>query len=96
MNELDVAFTEYVNTFKEADIQTKRKEIINSINEITASFDALANQINMPMHYLKSKEITELKDGFESEDDYLEALLVYVENAKSVIGQYLYNIISKE
>jgi hypothetical protein len=28
----------------------------------------------------------------ESEDDYLEALLVYIENAKSVLGEYLTKI----
>ena len=89
MNELDITFKEYIEAFKQLDIVDKRKEIINRINEITAMFDMLATESNISVSYLKSKEILELKDGSESEDDYLEALLVYVENAKSVLGQYL-------
>ena len=44
---------------------------------------------NMQVSYLKSNEIFELKDAYESEDDYLEALLINIENAKSVLCQYL-------
>lgn len=89
MNELDISFKEYIETFKQLKIVDKRKEIINRINEITAMFDMLATDANVPVSYLKSKEVLELRDGNESEDDYLEALLVYIENAKSVLGQYL-------
>ena len=89
MNEVEIAFKEYVDAFKQMDIINKRKEIIRNINEVTAMFDMLAAESNMQLSYLKSKEVTDLKDGYESEDDYLEALLIYIENAKSVLGQYL-------
>lgn len=95
MNEVEFAFKEYVEVFKQMELIDKRKEIIRNINEITAMFDMLANQSNMQLSYLKSKEITELKDGHETEDDYLEALLVYIENAKSVLGQYLIKVDSQ-
>lgn len=96
MNELDKTFNEYVEAFKQLDIVGKRKEIINRISEITAMFDMLATDINIPVSYLKSREVLELKDGNESEDDYLEALLVYIENAKSVLGQYLLKLVEEE
>lgn len=89
MNEVEVAFKEYVDAFKQMDTIDKRKEIIRSVNEVTAMFDMLATESNIQLSYLKSNEITDLKDGYGSEDDYLEALLVYIENAKSVLGQYL-------
>ena len=89
MNEVEVAFKEYVDAFKQMETIDKRKEIIRNINEVTAMFDMLATESNMQLSYLKSKEVTDLKDGYESEDDYLEALLIYIENAKSVLGQYL-------
>ena len=95
MNELDITFKEYVEAFKQLDIIGKRKEIINRINEITAMFDMLATEANLPISYLKSSEVLELKDGTESEDDYLEALLVYIENAKTVLGQYLLNLVEE-
>ena len=89
MNEVEIAFKEYVDAFKQMETIDKRKEIIRNINEVTAMFDMLATEANMQLSYLKSNEVTELKDGYESEDDYLEELLVYIENAKSILGQYL-------
>lgn len=89
MNDVEFAFKEYVDAFKRMETIDKRKEIIRNINEVTAMFEMLATESNIEVSYLKSNEVTELKDGSESEDDYLEALLVYIENAKSVLGQYL-------
>lgn len=95
-DELKNSFNEYLEAFKQMDVPAKRNEIIHAVNEITASFDFLAADANIPLHYITSKEISELKNGYESEDDYLEALLVYIENAKSVMGEYLENIITNK
>ena len=92
MNDMEIAFKEYADAFKQMDIPDKRKEIINNINEISAMFDMLATKSNIELSYLRSSDISMLKDGHESEDDYLNALLVYVENAKSLIGQYLLKV----
>ena len=92
MNEIELAFKEYIDAFKQMEVSDKRKEIIRNINEITAVFDTLASESNIQLSYLKSNEVNGLKDGNESEDDYLEALLIYIENAKSVLGQYLAKI----
>jgi len=88
MQKLNEAFQGYLNVFKQLPIPNKRQEIIRAVNEITAVFDSLENNSNIKLSYLKSKEITELKDGKESEDDFLKALLFYIENAKNLIGQY--------
>ncbi|MBE6154320.1 MAG: hypothetical protein E7163_01925 [Firmicutes bacterium] len=89
MDEINTSFKEYIESFKQMSIPDKRLEIIHSINEITVMFDALAKNSNIELSYLKSNEVLDLKQGNESEDDYLEALLVYIENAKSMIGEYL-------
>ena len=90
-DELNVAFKEYIEAFKQMEVSDKRQEIIRSVNEITDMFDQFSSEEGIQVSYLKSKEITELKEGYESEDDYLEGLLVYIENAKNVLGQYLIN-----
>ena len=87
--ELDVAFKDYIEKFKELDIKDKRVEVVNSLKEISGLIDALAESENKQLHYLKSKEISEFNNGLESEDDFLEALLVYSENAKNLLAQYL-------
>ena len=93
--ELNNNFNEYLETFKQLNIPQKRMEIIHAVNEITASFDMLASEANVKLSHLKSKETFDLKEGYESEDDYLEALLVYVENAKSVLGEYLLKMMNE-
>lgn len=94
-DELNNSFKEYLDFFKHLNVSEKRMEIIRSVNEITAMFDELASEANIKLTYLKSKEVSELKDGHESEDDYLEALFVYIENAKSVLGEYLVKIMGE-
>lgn len=88
-DELILSFKEYIEEFKKLEIKDKRMEIIESVKEITALVDSLAQSENKSLEFLKSKEITELNEGDESEDDFLEALLVYVENTKNLLGQYL-------
>ena len=53
MNELEIAFKEYVDAFKQMETNDKRKEIIRNINEITAMFDMLATESNINLEYLK-------------------------------------------
>ena len=89
MTEFNNAFNEYMEAFKALDIPDKRMEIINSVKEINAIIDNLAEKSKIYLGYLKSKEILDMKNGLESEDDFLEALLVYIENFKTLLAQYI-------
>ena len=61
----------------------------NSIKEIIVAYSALAQNEGINLNPLRSQEILDLKEGTESEDDFLEAELVYIEVAKNMIGEYL-------
>lgn len=89
MKELEEAFSAYIEEIKLSDVSTKRREIINSIKELIAVIQLLANSTGIELHYLKSKEILDLENIEVSENDFLEAIIVYIENAKSIIGEYL-------
>ena len=89
MTEFNNAFNEYMEAFKALDIPDKRMEIINSVKEINAIIDKLADDSNADSNYLKSNDILDMKNGLESEDDFLEALLVYIENFKNLLAQYI-------
>lgn len=89
MTEFNNAFNEYMEAFKALDIPDKRMEIINSVKEINTIIDNLAEKSKIYLGYLKSKEILDMKNGLESEDDFLEALLVYIENFKNLLAQYI-------
>lgn len=86
--ELNVAFKDYVEKFKVLSIPDKRIEIINSMKELNGVVEALSEIKCVELENLKSKEILDFNNGLESEDDFLEALFVYVENLKNLIGQY--------
>lgn len=89
MDELNVAFNEYIEEVKKLDTLSKRDELINSIKHFIAIFESLAEADNIELHYLKSGEILDLNKENVSEDDFLEATLVYVEVAKNLVGEYL-------
>ena len=88
MEELDKAFKDYIEEYKKLDVNTKRKEIINSLKETIAVIDAKATSEGLKLHYLKSREVLDLNQENVSEDDFLEANLVYLETAKHLIGEY--------
>lgn len=89
MNELNESFNDYINELKKLSTKEKRIELIDSIKELIAGFEFLAERDNLKLHYLKNKEILDLNNEFVSEDDFIEAAVVYVEVAKNLIGEYL-------
>ena len=89
MDELNIAFDKYIETFKELTINEKREELVRSIKELIAGFEKIAIIDNIELHYLKNREINDLKGENVSEDDFLEGTLVYIEVAKNLIGEYL-------
>lgn len=91
MEDANTLFSEYMDAFKELDISEKRSEIINSIKEVSALLVKLTNDDGISLNYLNSKEILNFKNGREIEEEFLEALLVYIENFKEMLGQYLLN-----
>lgn len=88
MDELNQAFNEYVLEFKKLNTLEKRDEVLKSIKELIAIFEKLAEVDNISLEYLKNNEILDIKSS-DTEDDFLEAEIVYIENAKNLIGQYL-------
>ena len=89
MEELNNAFNEYIEEVKKMDISSKREELLNSVKEIIAFFESLAQNENMELYYLVNRELIDLNSNNVSEDDFIEGLLVYVEIAKNIMGEYL-------
>lgn len=89
MNEKEQAFSNYINAYKKLSIAEKREEFILALKELFIIFDGLAEADNIKLNYLKNNEILDLKSDNTSEDDFLEAAMVYLEISKDIIGQYL-------
>lgn len=89
MDELNLAFNKYIEEYKKLTVLEKREELIKSIKELIAGFEKIATVDNIELHYLRNREINDLKGENVSEDDFLEGTLVYIEVAKNLIGEYL-------
>ena len=51
----------------------------------------ISNNEGLNVDYLKSREILDIKQDEITEDDFIEACLVYLENSKNIIGKLLEN-----
>ena len=79
-------FSEVIENYKRMAISDKREEIIKDLKFMVAVFEKLCEDNNVEYRKIQSKEILDLNNGVESEDDYLEATFVYVEYLKEVLG----------
>lgn len=89
MGDLNLAFSDYIRCFKELSTSGKRKEVINSLKEFIAIIDYVASLEKIKLNYLQNNEIKDLFEDNVSEDDFLEAVLVYIEVAKNLAGEYM-------
>ena len=89
MREKEIIFNKYIQEYKKLDIKEKRKEYVDALKELIVIFDSLASIDNIELEYIKNNEILDLKSENISEDDFLEAIMVYLEISKDIIGQYL-------
>ncbi|MCI9084192.1 MAG: hypothetical protein HFH46_01075 [Bacilli bacterium] len=89
INELQNAFTEYIESVKPLSLFEKKQEVIDSIKELIISIEMMASNDGIELHYLTSKEILDINEDSMPEEDYVEAILVYVEVAKNMLGEYL-------
>lgn len=89
MMERETAFNDYINEYKKLNIVEKREEYISALKELIVLFEGFASIDNIKLEYLKNNEILDLNKDDVSEDDFLEAALVYLEVSKDIIGQYL-------
>lgn len=82
-------FTPVIENYKKLSISDKRQEIVNELKLMIAIFEKLCDDNNIQYREIKSREILDLKNGNETESDYLEAIFIYVEYLKEVLGSYL-------
>ena len=88
MDELNVQFNNYVEEFKKLDINSKRGEFIRLLKEFVVMLSVIAKNNGVEVSFLKNNEILDLQKENVSEDDFIEAALVYLENAKNIIGEF--------
>lgn len=81
-------FDLYMKEYLELDTVDKLKEIVERQQKILVNLTkiAIAREINLVM--VKSRELNDLGSN-PTVDDYIEAIMVYIENIEYVMGQIL-------
>lgn len=96
MDNIKNIFNEYVNAYKLLDIKDKRGEVVKKLKEMIVIFQQICEDSNIKYDLLTSREILDLEKEPVSEDDYLEAVFVYTNVLRELMGAVLGKIILNE
>lgn len=83
------AYDDLIEAYTHLTKDAKRKEILTEIKKMTAIFHKVCSDKNLDSFELINKELLDLNKENVSEDDYLEALYVYVCWLKELTNTYL-------
>ena len=81
-------FKQFMNEFVKLNTEQKSAEIIEKQKIILAYLLAYSENHGLNYSFLKSAEIDDINNKF-TQDDYLEAMMVYLENIEELVGLIL-------
>lgn len=79
-------FETVIESYKLLSIKDKRQEILSELKLMIAIFEKMCEDNGLEYRKVHSREVLDLDNGSEMEEDYLEATFVYVEYLKEVLG----------
>lgn len=85
-------FTAFIDEFVKLNIDQKNNEIIEKQKVILAFLLKFAAERGIQFEFLKSKEITDIENNKGTNEDYLEAMMVYTQNIEELLGLILGSI----
>ena len=92
MNKQEV-FDNYVSKFCDLDLSDKRENIVNNLQELLAVAQKVAKDMDNRTELLLNKELLDVKKLKErSEDDFDEAVFVYINSIQESFGVILNQI----
>ncbi len=92
MEDKQKVFSSFMDEFVKLDISQKNNEIVEKQKLILAFLIKFATEHGINFEFLKSKEICDIEGNAGTNDDYLEAMMVYTQNIEELIGIILGNI----
>ena len=89
MEEKQKVFTEFMDQFVKLNIDQKNNEIIEKQKLILAFLLKFAAEHGIEFEFLKSREISDIDGNNGTNEDYLEAMMVYTQNIEEILGLIL-------
>ena len=85
----DKSFDDYVEKYKKLPLSEKKEIVNNDIKELLVVLEQLNIKNGGTSKMLFNKEILDLKKENTSEEDFVEAMFVYIFIIKELIANYL-------
>jgi len=84
----NVAFKNYIDSYKKLATDDKKEQIIEELKSILVMTEKMCADMKIIHEPLVNKETLDLSNKHTSEDEYLEAVFVYVQSVKDSLGTY--------
>ena len=82
------SFNKYVNTFKLLPLQEKKVRVVNEFQRLLTFVERAKQDLNIANGVLYNKEVLDLNSNNISDDDFVEAMFVYIHSVQESLGSY--------
>ena len=87
-------FNEYIEAYKKLPLQKKKQMANEEVKKILAFIEKANNDLNLNDTILFNREILDLNSENVSDDDFVEAMFVYIYSIREALSIY-FNTVSK-
>lgn len=87
-------FNEYIESYKKLPLQIKKEKAHEEIKKLLAFIEKAKKDVNIDKEILLNREILDLNNEIVSDDDFVEAIFVYIHSIQESLGEY-FNAVSK-
>ena len=90
----DKDFNEYVEKYKKLPLKEKKELVESQFKELLVVIDSLNKRHGKDTKILYNRELQDLKNKNATEEDFVEAMFVYVHSVKELFAS-LMNVLDK-
>ena len=81
-------FSEYIKYFKSLTLKEKQSIVLDQLKMLSAYANSMCTTMNIPNKILVDKELTDVAREEYTEDDFAEAIIVYVNSIQESLNDY--------
>ena len=87
-------FNEYMEFFKSQPLKEKQSIVIEQLKMLMGLTNTMCKELNVDNEILLNKEIADLNKDNYTEDDFAEALIVYINSIQNSLCEYCNKLVS--
>ncbi len=81
-------FEEYMEFFKSQPLKEKQSIIIDQLKMLSALTNTMCKELNISNEILINRELIDLKNSNYTEDDFAEAIIVYINSIQNSLCDF--------